>query len=134
MVSDAAVVAGSALVFVRLDLGTRTTGAHSARRGSIDTANYGQWLYTCGRAAPACGPGRAQRWGHRGTAADGAAGALQVRGALRTSQERPADSRRSGAGSSLGLPVQELRAEGLGDVRGGLRAAAAARQVRCGRD
>ena len=70
---------------------------------------------------------------NRNTADDCAAGAVQVRDAFREGESRPADTRRSGASGRVGIPVQELRTKGLGNVRRGIRAAIESRQIPSGR-
>ena len=54
--------------------------------------------------------------GDRDTADDGAAGAVQIRDSFREGESRPADTRRVGARGRVGIPVQELRTKGLGNV------------------
>ena len=66
-----------------------------------------------------------QRSANRNTAGDGAARSVPILHAYREGEIWIADSRRTRARGGIQLPVQKLRAERLGHVRGNIRAAAA---------
>ena len=70
---------------------------------------------------------------NRNTADDCAACAVQVRDAFREGESRPADTWRSRARGRVGIPVQELRTKGLGNVRRGIRATIESGQIPSGR-
>src|ERR1700677_883321 len=67
-------------------------------------------------------------------AANSTAAAVQIYYAFRSGQIRLGDSRRPRAGSWLGIFIQELRIEGLGDLCRSVRAAAARGQISRGGD